>query len=125
MPTTAEVLRRLLEAHLLGRDLDPWLAFPQRTCCFQFGSTKKKPLPIGPFLSFGLWESPTFKSALIAEAVLTWSGSARTPCTARSFLPYAFREGLFQSHSFRSPSVKSSWSNSRFNSRGQITNSPS
>ena len=49
---------------------------------------------------------------------------ARTPCTARSLLPYAFLEGLFQTHSFRSPSIKSSWSNSRFNSRGQNHEQP-
>lgn len=38
----AEAIRRMA-----GRDdLDPWLAFPQGTCCFTFGEGKR-PLPIG------------------------------------------------------------------------------
>jgi hypothetical protein len=48
------------------------------------------------------------------------SHPVRRPCTARSLLPYAFLEGLFQTHSFRSPSVKSSSSSSRFNSGGKL-----
>lgn len=41
-PVAAEVIRLIFERD----DLDPWLAFPQRTCCFNFGE-EKRPLPIG------------------------------------------------------------------------------
>src|SRR5262249_50271438 len=46
------------------------------------------------------------------------------PCTVRVLLPYAFVEGLFRTHSFWSSSVKSSGSNSRFNSRGPKQKQP-
>lgn len=42
---TAEVLRRLVAAQD-QLELDPWLAFPQRSCCYSFGP-EKRPLPIG------------------------------------------------------------------------------
>src|ERR1700674_3142117 len=52
-------------------------------------------------------------------------GPSRYTVTAGDTTALLFLEGLFQTHSFRAPSVKSSWRNSRFNSRGQTTNSPS
>ena len=45
-PAIAEVLRLLLRAVESGRELDPWLSFPQTGCCFSFGP-EGKPLPIG------------------------------------------------------------------------------
>ena len=46
LPETAQVLRRLLERRDAGMELDPWLPFPQKGCCFFFGP-QKQPVPIG------------------------------------------------------------------------------
>ena len=54
MPTTAEVLRRLLAAKEARRIQDLWLPFPQRSCCFSFGPDGG-PVPIGAL--FLLWSA--------------------------------------------------------------------
>ena len=54
-PITAEVLRRLIAFQEAGQIKDLWLPFPQRCCCFAFGSSGKEPLPIGAL--FLLWSA--------------------------------------------------------------------
>ncbi len=54
-PITAEVLRRLIAVQEAGQIKDLWLPFPQRCCCFAFGSSGKEPLPIGAL--FLLWSA--------------------------------------------------------------------
>lgn len=53
-PGTAEVIRRILAREKSGPPLDPWLPFPQRSCCFSFGE-RESPIPVGALLR--LWES--------------------------------------------------------------------
>lgn len=50
----AEVIRRILARDRNGPPLDPWLPFPQRSCCFGFGE-RNSPIPVGALLK--LWES--------------------------------------------------------------------
>jgi hypothetical protein len=56
-PELAKLVRALIEK----RDqLDPWLEFPQSSCCFAFGD-EDKPLPIGAL--FILWDKdPRWRS---------------------------------------------------------------
>lgn len=53
-PCTTEVIRRILAREKSGPPLDPWLPFPQRSCCFTFGE-RESPIPVGALLR--LWES--------------------------------------------------------------------
>lgn len=53
-PVAARVLRLLLERRDAGLEIDPWLPFPQKHCCFSFGP-QKGPVPVGAL--FLLWSA--------------------------------------------------------------------
>ncbi len=52
-PEIASILRGMLKFKKELLELDPWLPFPQNTCCYSFGADGR-PLPIGAL--FILWE---------------------------------------------------------------------
>ncbi len=54
MPVRARVLRLLLERRDAGLEIDPWLPFPQKHCCFSFGP-EDGPVPVGAL--FLLWSA--------------------------------------------------------------------
>src|SRR6185295_18347882 len=55
------VVRATLEFRHELLALDPWLPFPQNSCCYSFGS-EKRPLPVGAILL--LWDNwPAFTGA--------------------------------------------------------------
>lgn len=49
----ASIIRALLGLGKLSEKLDPWLPFPQNSCCYSFGKDKR-PIPVGALLI--LWE---------------------------------------------------------------------
>jgi hypothetical protein len=53
-PRLGPLVRALVDAWKAGRELDPWLTFPQNACTFSFG-TDDRPLPIGVLRI--LWKS--------------------------------------------------------------------
>ncbi len=101
-PATAEVLRRLLAAQEAGQIEDPWLPFPQRSCCFSFGPNRDSPLPIGAL--FLLWSagSPFVQDCrdcggrmyMISFGGLLVIGGGRLVCTGCGFAFYQRVGGL-------------------------------
>lgn len=68
MPELARVIRACLEHRDELLADDPWLPFPQNTCCFSFGENGL-PLPIGAaFLLWDLW--PDFTGACVCGGTI-------------------------------------------------------
>lgn len=76
-PEIACIIRNAMKFKRELLELDPWLPFPQNTCCYSFGA-EGRPLPIGAL--FILWEK--------------WPESTR-PCSACGGASFGFGWGGF------------------------------
>ena len=100
-PVAACVLRLLLERRDAGLEIDPWLPFPQKHCCFSFGP-QKGPVPVGAL--FLVWSAgppyaqtcPDCKATayMVSFGGLLSSGGGRLVCPACGMVWFQFLGGL-------------------------------